>query len=261
VELVSDKQEPRRSNLLQVQNEVAHRYGAYEQMCECLHQMPDSPFSGSEVKDDLEHCYDKPTKNINAHLRIVSDNHAKSNGFYCPYCGHFPCDTLDHYLPKSVFAEFSIKANNLIPCCSKCNRLKSDTWSDEYDVFINPYFHGSIASVKFVKCELDLSDGNGIEITFSLSNMEHIESNKRQTVLNHFEKLDLLNRHRDHSRQVIGEYLENVKYLVGSGEDIAPYLSNQFVILSAKYGINHWKTSLLEAMLDKCSDLVLFVTS
>lgn len=61
----------------------------------------------------------------------------------CPVCGS-PCTgTLDHYLPKEDYPEFSILASNLVPACAICNsglkgKLVKGTSAPER--FIHPYF-------------------------------------------------------------------------------------------------------------------------
>jgi hypothetical protein len=45
----------------------------------------------------------------------------------CPMCGSGATGTLDHYLPKSSYAQFSFFSRNLIPCCAKCNSLRQDS--------------------------------------------------------------------------------------------------------------------------------------
>ncbi len=42
----------------------------------------------------------------------------------CPMCGGSGTGTLDHYLPKAAFPEFSFFAPNLIPACRTCNHKR-----------------------------------------------------------------------------------------------------------------------------------------
>ncbi len=44
----------------------------------------------------------------------------------CPVCGRDGLGTLDHYLPKADYAEFSFFSKNLIPACSRCNSARSN---------------------------------------------------------------------------------------------------------------------------------------
>ena len=59
----------------------------------------------------------------------------------CPLCGHGTVYSLDHHLPKSRFADFSITPLNLIPACQDCNKNKTSrlatTASEET---LHPYF-------------------------------------------------------------------------------------------------------------------------
>lgn len=61
----------------------------------------------------------------------------------CPMCGSQHLGTLDHYLPRESFPEFSILPCNLIPACPHCNSgvkkgIYRGTASPER--FIHPYF-------------------------------------------------------------------------------------------------------------------------
>ncbi len=61
----------------------------------------------------------------------------------CPMCGSHHHGTLDHYLPRDSFPEFSILPSNLVPACPYCNSsvkkaLYKGARSPER--FIHPYF-------------------------------------------------------------------------------------------------------------------------
>lgn len=59
----------------------------------------------------------------------------------CPYCGLGQASTLDHYLPKTSYPQYSVTPLNLIPACKDCNTGKSDfsaTIADEQ--CLHPYF-------------------------------------------------------------------------------------------------------------------------
>ncbi|QUG87675.1 hypothetical protein GR140_02525 [Pseudomonas putida] len=42
----------------------------------------------------------------------------------CPMCGSLTLGTVEHYLPKTPFPEFSVFSWNLIPSCSSCNQKR-----------------------------------------------------------------------------------------------------------------------------------------
>jgi hypothetical protein len=77
------------------------------------------------LREDLIHAYvvsTKPLKAIVGHLKLVGDAQR------CQYCGINPeVDTLDHYLEKEIYPEFSVLHRNLIPSCGVCNRDRKPT--------------------------------------------------------------------------------------------------------------------------------------
>lgn len=62
---------------------------------------------------------------------------------HCPICGSPSIGTLDHYLPKEDFPEFSILPSNLLPACSLCNSgAKGRTFKGGAagERFLHPYY-------------------------------------------------------------------------------------------------------------------------
>jgi hypothetical protein len=61
----------------------------------------------------------------------------------CPVCGSQNTGSVDHYLPRDFYPEFSILFENLIPACAHCNSAgKGNTFKGEAqpERFIHPYF-------------------------------------------------------------------------------------------------------------------------
>lgn len=61
----------------------------------------------------------------------------------CPMCGSHHHGTLDHYLPRESFPEFSILLSNLVPACPYCNSGVKKGWyrgAASPERFIHPYF-------------------------------------------------------------------------------------------------------------------------
>ena len=55
-------------------------------------------------------------------------------GHICPYCGVDTVSHIDHYLPRSVFPEFSISLQNLLMSCDGCNSTyKRHLWGNGVD--------------------------------------------------------------------------------------------------------------------------------
>lgn len=66
----------------------------------------------------------------------------------CPYCGRIGPTTLDHYLPRDSFPEFSVLIYNLVPSCSVCQSKKNDLYSSSNKRFIHPYFDEFIEDIE-----------------------------------------------------------------------------------------------------------------
>lgn len=45
----------------------------------------------------------------------------------CPMCGSANIGTVEHYLPKTPFPEFSVFSFNLVPSCSTCNQKRGSS--------------------------------------------------------------------------------------------------------------------------------------
>ncbi|OGQ52176.1 MAG: hypothetical protein A3J24_11400 [Deltaproteobacteria bacterium RIFCSPLOWO2_02_FULL_53_8] len=79
----------------------------------------------------------------------------KNNLMCCPACGEEGNpETLDHYLPKSLFPEYSVHTKNLVPMCGLCQRIKDSSVCNEdglrqylhayYDTILVPLYNVTI---------------------------------------------------------------------------------------------------------------------
>lgn len=59
----------------------------------------------------------------------------------CPFCGGDGARTIEHYLPKACYPEFSVFSLNLMPSCGSCNTKRNNI--NEYGTptaLLHPYF-------------------------------------------------------------------------------------------------------------------------
>jgi hypothetical protein len=62
---------------------------------------------------------------------------------FCPACGEDGTpNTLDHYLPKNTYPEFSVTSRNLFPMCDICQGKKGSKTVNRTNqrLFVHPYF-------------------------------------------------------------------------------------------------------------------------
>lgn len=109
----------------------------------------------------------------------------------CPYCMVDSIRHLDHYLPRSVFPEFSISCQNLIGSCERCNvGFKGVIWGNgAARKIIHPYFD-NIPSEEYLFCTTNINNG-GINSKFEVKNNGLINVNLFQLMQRHFEFFDL----------------------------------------------------------------------
>ena len=91
-----------------------------------------------DFKDALICHYDKAPKES---LEFIKASRYNLSPTLCPMCGGFGNGTLDHYLPKSNFPEFSFYSKNLVPACN-CNSLRGTSVKGAVSPArpIHPYF-------------------------------------------------------------------------------------------------------------------------
>lgn len=73
--------------------------------------------------------------------RVVALRHIRLPS--CPMCGSQTTGSVDHYLPRETFAEFSVLFENLVPACGICNSAgKGKTYRGGVatERFIHPYY-------------------------------------------------------------------------------------------------------------------------
>lgn len=89
-------------------------------------------------KDHMTALYSSPPAVLKSHL---ADLRKELSGA-CPMCGRDALGTLDHYLPKADYPEFSFYSRNLVPACDRCNRARGNNvkGADTGERALHPYF-------------------------------------------------------------------------------------------------------------------------
>ncbi|QIA03838.1 HNH endonuclease [Pseudomonas fluorescens] len=158
---------------------IALRYTVYETgFGDPWTVLPDIAFSS--VKEQLKSLYSTPPVALGfiEHLR-------NSVGGACPVCGRDALGTLDHYLPKSTYSEFSFFSKNLVPCCDRCNNKRNALVKGHSagERPLHPYFDNFAANrILSVQFEPDWRAPKLTPIPFNVSNHElatvrwHIEN-------------------------------------------------------------------------------------
>jgi len=137
-----------------------------------------------EVKDDI---YITP---------IINELRNKHNLLFCPFCGEEDRpSTLDHFLPKKKFPEYSVCLDNLVPMCTKCQgpdaKGQKVLSPNNSRLFIHPYFED-------VENFLELTivepyDSPSFVLDFKKNDDKFID----ELIVNHVVTLNIYNRFLD----------------------------------------------------------------
>ncbi|GAA3943846.1 hypothetical protein [Hymenobacter algoricola] len=218
----------------------------------------------AEQKEALQHCYLVPVQTMYELRHDIEVHQITCNAdiaAFCQYCGlNYGAKTLDHYLPKDIFAEFSTLALNLVPCCVDCNTLKDTAWLKGSEREIISFYYDSLPTTQFLFADL-AKTGNVYKPSFHLSLDASDYCGMEATIRGHFNKLDLLNRYADASAPVISEQqglIESIAtehIIAGLGFDdeeiidlIVHILTKNAVKLGNNLSINHWKVPLYQSI-------------
>ncbi|USX13256.1 hypothetical protein NHH88_26935 [Oxalobacteraceae bacterium OTU3CAMAD1] len=119
----------------------------------------------------------------------------------CLYCSLNDYDSLDHYLPRANFPEFSMSSRNLVPICTICNRdWKKQIWGGgSARPFLHPNFD-YIDSVDYLVCDVSIKS-NALLIKFNIDKTKIEDGVLADVLANHFKNLDLASRLRKRTQK------------------------------------------------------------
>ncbi|NIG34265.1 hypothetical protein C1Y43_08655 [Pantoea sp. ICBG 828] len=158
---------------------------------------------------------------------------------YCPACGEDGTpNTLDHYLPKDIFPEFSVTLVNLFPMCDICQGAKSVKINDEEGkrLFIHPYFDNFIEQQVLI---LDIREPFNAPSSIELYPHPDIDRELQGLISRHITELEI---HARYYRYFQINYLRLLR-LVGKmrhkGLNVRGRLEN-FRDMALEKSINSW---------------------
>lgn len=220
-----------------------------------LYQIPpdystnDAIYLGVATKKDFKNVYTQQMVGEDKPGRLVYDILlASAPGGKCPLCGFAQATTLDHYLPKAKFPQFSVFPSNLVPACGPCNFGKrAELALTRGGQSIHPYFDAALIGEQWLFA--DVVPGNPLTIRYFTNPPVDWLHDEKERVESHFVLLDLREKYSTEAsdelaniRDTILRYTANLGAAIISA-DLLATSNDRFKIHK-----NSWQTALYQAL-------------
>lgn len=247
-EITAAKRQPRRQRMQAVRSKVIAAYQDYDLAAPEVAGLEEVTLTQLQ-KDAMRHAYTVET----APMTELRGNLLKRISVArCPFCGISESSTLDHYLPKEKYPEFSVFPMNLVPSCAICNTRKRDRILVEgtnVRMFLHPCYD-TIPDAAFVDVRVRMKE-DALIVTYRVVRPVGIELHVFQQLKSHFEKLDLADRYRRMGIEHLGGQYPALHRAFGPGKDgirVAEKLIEGAEDFEDVAGPNYWLAKLYRAL-------------
>jgi hypothetical protein len=257
-DISTTKRPPRDAILTALRPEIDRLYRLYTTNSLSLHLITPESFT-PEQKEALHHCYSSPNAAMDR-LRLAIINHQMQSDPYsasfCQYCGiNTETRSLDHYLPKEQFAEFSALSLNIVPSCLDCNILKDTAWLNGGSREIISFYYDALPNLQFLHASTELTGGMPFA-QFTLSSNTSDYCGMESIIRSHFSKLQLLKRYSKAATGIMFEHSDSISSLehlfnIPKPDSVAllsTLVLRQAEKLKNKHSPNYWKVALYQGM-------------
>lgn len=249
-EIAAAKHQPRRSLMQAARVEILAAYQGYEDMAPEIGELDKAPLTDQQ-KDAMRHAYSVETEPMTT---LRGDLLNRITVARCPFCGISETSTLDHYLPKEQYPEFSIFPKNLVPSCAVCNTRKRDRILDvgtNTRMFLHPCYD-PIPDTAFLVVGVRMEE-NALIISYRLTRPAGMMLRTFQHLRSHFNELNLADRYRRMGLEHLGGQYPALRRAYGLGEDanrVAEKLVEGAENFEEVHGPNYWLAKLYRALAD-----------
>lgn len=244
--IIEERNEPNKSFFEKFSNTWKVRYEEYMLYSGNPENISLSAAETISKKIKFINLYTYPTGTLKSKIIETIEDHGLS---YCPFCsGLVVPDTLDHFLPKDIYPEYSIFSKNLIPCCDSCNRAKSTKILHNGErIFFHPYYDDlKNIEVYLLKILPPYDNAPNFELEVN-SKMEH---NLQKIAIKHLKELKIEHRFRKYFK---GQYKRLKKDVVKNkqnGNIDLTALLEIFFAKSLNVDMNYWDTIFYKSVLE-----------
>lgn len=247
-DIAAAKHPPRRARMRAARAQVLAAYQGY------VDAVPEvgglvGPGLTDLQKEAMRHAYTVETQPMTA---LRSNLLKRIIVARCPFCGISESSTLDHYLPKEQYPEFSVFPKNLIPSCALCNTRKKDRVLEQgtgVRMFLHPYFD-IIPDLEFLAVHTRI-EADALVLSYRLKRPAGMALRTFRHLRSHFKELDLADRYRRMSLEHLGNQYPAFRRAYGVAENagrVAEKLLEVAQDFEEVAGPNFWLAKLYRAL-------------
>ncbi len=246
--IATAKHMPRRRRMRAARARVLEAYGAYEQAAPEVGDLNVAELTDHQ-KEAMRHAFIVET----APMTDLRGNLLKRVSVArCPFCGISESSTLDHYLPKERYPEFSVFPKNLVPSCAVCNTRKRNRILEESTnvrLFLHPCFD-LVPELAFLTVRTRMEE-DALVLSYRLTRPTGMTARTFQHLQSHFRLLGLADRYRLMALEHLGGQYPALRRAYGVGEDaerVASKLIEGAEDFEEASGPNYWLAKLYRAL-------------
>lgn len=165
----------------------------------------------------------------------------------CPMCSISRASSIDHYLPRSLYPEFSILVENLIPVCDRCNLLKGSRCTTVGNgTFFHAYFDDPHRTVVLTA---EIRIGHSVGVSYNICREGGVDPSLVEIFESHLSILDL---YKEFGSQAATALMDGVGSFELAFDGGSPAGLHRFLTREAKnygdsWGLNSWQAALYRA--------------
>lgn len=247
-EIALAKHKRRRGLMRAARGAVLAAYASYEGTAPEVGGLGEAPLTDAQ-KEAMRHAFTVETAPMAA---LRGDLLKRINVARCPFCGISESSTIDHYLPKEQYPEFSVFPKNLVPSCAVCNTRKRDRILDEgtnVRMFLHPCYD-AVPEVAFLSVRARMVV-DALILSYRLMQPAGMSAQTFQHLQSHFNELNLADRYRRMGLEHLGGQYPALRRAYGVGEDaqrVAAKLTEGAEDFEEVSGPNYWLSKLYRAL-------------
>ncbi|TCJ21670.1 HNH endonuclease [Nocardioides jejuensis] len=235
-----------RASMIEIAENDIRYSNAAQQALSCE---PDFTLSGVKNGEMATH-YNTRFARLGSAGRPTYDRLKLEAGGRCPFCGHRPPATLDHYLPKERHGALAVNPSNLVAACRDCNSVKASHHpADRVQELLHPYFD-DFSDVTWLCADVVRTEA-GCAVTFAARPAPGMSALDASRVTHHFERLRLGPDYAALAANELAGVLHQFRVLVVAAGPaaVADELRDRAVSWAARER-NCWQTALYRALAD-----------